>query len=158
MCKNMNRCFFIILLMLFVCGCVTAPTTRAVQGFSNSCALHALVNAIEIQTHKSFSGNERWKVWKKYGSWQGITFYRAMDAAIRSKWIPENSWLRITNDINLVNYSPLLCVVRRHAITLISRNGNSVMYIDPLYVDPREMSVDDLFKLTNGFFYKLEIQ
>ena len=145
------------ILLLLLTGCAS-PNARPTQGVLPSCALYAIADAAEIQYGKPISSEERLRVWRQLSGKQrnGLTLDQAFAAAERAGWVPGDSYLRILT-IDAISDGPLIAVLgpRKHAVTVLSRSGGSVVYLDPRYSDPQSMTVAKLETETRGFYWRV---
>jgi len=145
------------ILLLVLTGCAS-PNARPTQGVLPSCALYALADAAEVQYGKPISAEERLRVWRQLSGKQrnGLTLEQAFEAAEKAGWVPGDSYLRIWT-LDALADGPLIAILgsRKHAVTVLSRSGGSVVYLDPRYSDPQSMTVARLETETKGFYYRV---
>ena len=145
------------IMLVLLTGCAS-PNARPTQGVLPSCALYAIADAAEIQYGKPISSEERLRVWRGIGhlGLVGLTLDQAFAAAERAGWVPGDSYLRILT-IDAISDGPLIAVLgpRKHAVTVLSRSGGSVVYLDPRYTDPQSMTVARLETETRGFYWRV---
>jgi len=158
--KNFSKHIWLsVLLVLIIFGCATETNdVRPTQGLLNSCVLYALADAIEIQTGRSISRDERLKAWNKTKhSDRGTTIYEAFSAAIKFGWLPKDSWLMAVTDLNNTKISSLICDIGGHMVVLLSIKDGNVIYLDPRYIDPQSMSIKQMDRATKGFYWRIMV-
>jgi hypothetical protein len=128
-------------------------SNRPTQGLNNSCGLYALADAIEIQTHKSISREERLRVWRTFRDPDRVTVDDCLTAAQIAGWVSDKAWL-CASELDTIN-GPLLADIGGHLVCILSVSSGKVMYLDPRYVDPESVTVRQMERMHRGMYWRI---